>query len=122
QSARFEAAFTRRNVPFRVAREQRFAARASVKLVVDELRKSEREAPVRSFSEHLSDLAFLPDKDEYQTEEVLEHRDALLELGRAYLAVEDGSGSVASFTSWLDATTRGDAARDNGIELCTFHR
>ena len=122
QSARFEAAFTRRNVPFRVAQEQRFAARASVRLVLEVLRKSEREAPARAFSEHLSDLAFLPDKDEYQTEDVLEHRDALLELGRAYRAAEDGPGSVASFTSWLDATTRGDAARDAGVELSTFHR
>jgi DNA helicase-2/ATP-dependent DNA helicase PcrA len=122
QSARFEAAFTRRNVPFRVAQEKRFAARASVKLVLDVLRTSEREAPARAFAEHLSDLAFLPDKDEYQTEDVLEHRDALLELGRAYLAVEDGPGSVASFTSWIDTTTRGDSARDSGVELSTFHR
>jgi DNA helicase-2/ATP-dependent DNA helicase PcrA len=122
QSARFEAAFTRRNVPFRVADEQRFLARAPVRLLLDRLRTSERAAPEHAFSDHLSDLAVLPaDQDELKTPEVLEHRDALLELGRAYLAVEDGPGSVASFVSWLDTTTRGDGRRA-GVELTTFHR
>jgi DNA helicase-2/ATP-dependent DNA helicase PcrA len=123
QSARFEAAFTRRNVPFCVADERRFAARAPVRVLLDLMRTSERAAPERAFSEHLSDLAILPsDRDELNTDDVLEHRDALLEFGRAYVAAEDGPGCVASFTSWLDATTRGDAARRSGVELATFHR
>ena len=35
-------------------------------------------------------------------EELRTHRDALLRLGREYLAVESGPGSVAGFVSWLD--------------------
>ncbi len=57
QSSRFEAAFTRRGVPFRIGEGQRFAARPTVRAVLDELREAERSSPGRPFAQHLADLA-----------------------------------------------------------------
>ncbi len=98
QSSRFEAAFTRRGVPFRVGEGQRFAARPTVRLVLDELREAERNAPGRPFAQHLADVAVgrgrpegaaAPEPDpepaapaeQSGSDEARQHRDALLEFG-----------------------------------------
>ncbi|MDQ1481841.1 MAG: ATP-dependent helicase UvrD/PcrA, partial [Actinomycetota bacterium] len=57
QSALFEAALSRRGVPFRLTGAQRFAARPSVRALLDRLRDADRNLPGRPFSQHLSDLA-----------------------------------------------------------------
>ncbi len=48
--------------------------------------------------------------------------DALVQMGRDYLAVESGP-TVVGFISWLASTTRADQPDRNGdaVELCTFH-
>jgi len=57
QSPRFEAAFARRGVPFRVGDDQRFSARPAVRALLDDLRSEERKAPGRPFAHLLADLA-----------------------------------------------------------------
>ncbi len=121
QSSMFEAALHRRGVPFRVADAPRFARRAAVRLLLDRLRSAEREAPQRPFAEHLADLA-VDDDNELSSDDVRAHRDALLELGREFVAYEGGAGGVAGFVAWMDATTRGETAGTPGVELVTFHR
>jgi DNA helicase II / ATP-dependent DNA helicase PcrA len=134
QSSLFEAAFTRRGVPFRVADGQRFAARPAVRALIDRLREAERSAPGRRFADHLADLASddgehpehagLADDGvpRHELEETRAHRNALVDMAREYLASVGGFGSVAGFVGWLDASTRGEDAHGTGVDLATFHR
>ena len=144
QSSLFEAALTRRGVPFRITGAPRFAARPAVRLLLDRLRDADRSSPGRPFTEHLGDLAAdvdeQPDvddpsaadsgvyaapsqpKDAPADDELRTHRDALLRFGREYLAAEHGPGSVAGFVSWLDLATRGESSDERGVDLVTFHR
>ncbi len=147
QSPRFETALTRRGVPFRIGDGQRFAARTHVRAVLDELRDAERRAPGRPFAHHLADVAAGGRRDERGTDsdpgadpeaeaeaerigsaeqagkdEARAHRDALLELGREYLAAVGGAGGVAEFSTWLDVATSGSTTEAAGVDLVTFHR
>jgi len=119
QSPVFEAAFTRRGVPFRVADGQRFAARPAVRALIGRLREAERSAPDRRFADHLADLATDDGEDvEHDRPDAL----ALVDLARDYLASVAGFGSVAGFVGWLDTSTRGEDAHGTGVDLATFHR
>jgi DNA helicase II / ATP-dependent DNA helicase PcrA len=122
QSSRFEAAFTRRGVPFRVGEGQRFAARAPVRAVLDQLRDAERRLPGRPFAHLLADLA--SDDAAVASDEARAHRDALLELGRDYLETvgAGGLGGVAEFSTWLDTATGAGTGAGHGVDLVTFHR
>ena len=141
QSSLFETALTRRGVPFRLTGTQRFAARPVVRVLLDRLREAEREAPMRSFAEHLADFAADADagvnaegdpaapaasgvvvEAPANDHELQTHRDALLRFGRDYAAAEPGSASVAGFISWLDFATRAEAVEKRGVDLVTFHR
>jgi ATP-dependent DNA helicase UvrD/PcrA len=144
QSSRFEAAFTRRGIPFRIGDGQRFAARAPVRALLDELRDAERKLPGRPFAHQLADLAAVDEQEpaadnagggmseteRATADEARSYRDALLELGRDYLETVGGVGGVAEFTTWLDtvtgAGTTGALGRASGttpgVELVTFHR
>jgi DNA helicase-2/ATP-dependent DNA helicase PcrA len=127
QSSRFEAAFTRRGVPFRVGEGQRFAARPAVAALLDQLRKSERELPGRPFAHHLADLAAADDDEAVSSDETRAHRDALLDLGRDFVEAVGGVGGAAEFATWLDTATAGSAAAPGsggglGVDLVTFHR
>jgi DNA helicase-2/ATP-dependent DNA helicase PcrA len=121
QSSRFEAAFTRRGVPFRVGGAARFTARPAVRMWLERLRTLEAADPRRPVSEHVADLAAEDDEELLASDDVREHRDALVDLGREFVAVDGGTGGVASFVAWLDVGTRGDD-RAAGVELVTFHR
>ncbi len=57
QSARFEAALARRAIPIRTSDTQRFTARPEVRALLERLRRAERAAPGRPFTDHLADLA-----------------------------------------------------------------
>ena len=147
QSSLFESALARRGVPFRVTGAQRFAARPVVSVLLERLRELEHNAPMRSFAEHLADLAADADTDETAlrehdgqsarapepapragataattADELRTHRDALLRFGRDYADEEAGAGSVAGFISWLDFATRGESGNERGVDLVTFHR
>ena len=104
-------------------------------MLLDALRDAERDAPTRSFSEHLADLAAdadaEPDRDAPPAaepaptttdDEVRMHRDALLDFGRDYASAEGNAASVAGFVAWLEFATRADSADDPGVDLVTFHR
>jgi DNA helicase-2/ATP-dependent DNA helicase PcrA len=121
QSAQFEEAFGRAGIPSRVRGGTRFLERAEVKVALDELRAATRTAPGRTFSEHLGDLA---DADEERSEELREHVDAVVRLGREYLDSDGGAGSLDGFLAFLQTSLRADDADTGGdaVELLTFHR
>jgi DNA helicase-2/ATP-dependent DNA helicase PcrA len=121
QSAAFEAALGSTRVPFRVRGAGRFLERPEVKATLEGLRTAARRAPHLTFDHHLQDLT-----EDAATlgEERREHVDALVRLGREYVAAEGGSGSLEGFTSYLAAALRGDDGPERGdaVELLTFHR
>jgi len=119
QSAAFEAALTRRGVPFHVGDGQRFANRAEVRALLDRLSELEREAPRRPLAEHLADLAV--ERDEAEEAQQANERAVLVDRGREFVAVDGGIGGVRAFASWLDAVTRGERA-GAAVTLSTFHR
>jgi len=118
QSARFEAAFAARGIPCRVTDQQRFVTRPAVRVLLERLDAMRREAPAHAFGELLADLA--ADDELCRTDDLRSHRDALLELGRDYLALEAGTGGVTGFAAWLDVATR--PAGGAGVDLVTFHK
>ncbi len=127
QSSAFEAAFARRGVPFRISGAQRFAARPAVRALLERLRAAEREAPARAFTDHLADLAADVDdtddnKASHADDELRTHRDALLRLGREYVAAEGVTASVMGFVAWLELATRGEPGTQSGVDLVSFHR
>jgi DNA helicase-2/ATP-dependent DNA helicase PcrA len=134
QSARFETAFTSRGVPFRIGEGQRFASRAAVRAVLDQMRDAEVKTPGRPFSHYLAELAADDEgaggeavepaspADVAASAETRAHRDALLELGRDYLEAVGGTGGVAEFTTWLDTATGAGTGNAPGVDLVTFHR
>jgi DNA helicase II / ATP-dependent DNA helicase PcrA len=136
QSSCFEAAFTRRGVPFRIGEGQRFAMRTPVRALLDQLRDAEGKDPARPFAHHLADLATddeAPDDEPASDEDVRTsaeeraYRDALLDLGRDYLEAVGGAGGVTEFASWLDTATggagnQGESSGGHGVDLVTFHR
>jgi DNA helicase-2/ATP-dependent DNA helicase PcrA len=121
QSAAFEEALGRAGIPVRVRGAGRFLERPEVKAALEQLRQSAHEAPGRTFADHLADLEAGADD---ATEERREHVDALARLGREYLAIEGGAGSVAGFTAHLGTALRAEAPDVQGeaVELLTFHR
>src|SRR5262245_24850541 len=122
QSALFEEALSKAGVPFRVRGGVRFLERPEVQVALDTLRRAALIAPGRAFDEHLTDL--VADAEE-RSEEQREHVDALVRLGREYLAAEGGNGSVDGFLGFLQAALRNDdsdVARGEAVELLTFHR
>jgi DNA helicase-2/ATP-dependent DNA helicase PcrA len=121
QSGAFEEAFARQGVPTRVRGGVRFLDRPEVQLSLDALRASARAAPTRPFADHLTDLI---EDAEAVSEERREHADALVRLGREYLAAEGGVGSVDGFLGFLQTALRDGGGETSGdaVELLTFHR
>jgi len=122
QSAAFEEAFARADIPFRVRGAARFLDRPEVKAVLADLRKlasRDRDAP---FSAHLQSLIGEASAAE-GGEERREHVDAVVRLGHEYVDSEGPHASVDGFLAYLTATLRDDvAASDDAVELLTFHR
>jgi DNA helicase-2/ATP-dependent DNA helicase PcrA len=122
QSAPFEEALQRAGVPFRVRGAAAFLDRPEVRAVMDELRKTAKAALSRPFAEHLTDL--VTDSQDL-AEERREHIEAVVALGREYLAADGGAGSVTGFQEYLRASLRGGddgGITDDAVELLTFHR
>ena len=128
QSSLFEAALTRRGVPFRVTGAARFAARPAVRALLDRLREADRRTPLRPFTEHLGDLAADVDEERgiedpgagatpapteaASDEEMRTHRDALLD--------SDASTSPASTARVPSpASSRGSTSR-RGVSRTTI--
>ncbi len=122
QSAPFEEALGRVGIPYRVRGASAFLDRPEVKVMIDELRKSAKTAPGRTFTEHLTDL--VTDARDL-SEDRREHADAVAALGREYLAAEGSTGSVNGFLEYLRASLRGGddgGLVDDAVDLLTFHR
>jgi DNA helicase-2/ATP-dependent DNA helicase PcrA len=96
----------------------RFLDRPEVKVAIEGLRGAAKKEPERAFAEHLAAL------QAGGSEERREHVDALARLGREYLEVEGGTGSLDGFLAYLAAALRDDAGdtTDDAVELLTFHR
>ncbi len=122
QSAAFEEVLRRAGIPFRVRGDRAFLDRPEVQHALEQLSQIAKEAPRRDFADHLTDL--VTDAAE-GTEEERTHRGAIAALGREYLAVAVGRGSVPEFLDFLSASLRG---HDDGgltadaVDLLTFHR
>ncbi|HUF84668.1 MAG TPA: ATP-dependent DNA helicase UvrD2 [Acidimicrobiia bacterium] len=122
QSARFEEALGRDGIPFRVRGASRFLERPEVRAALEGLTRTDKTAPGRPFSGHLADLTA---EAAAASEEQREHVDALVRLGREYLAADGGPGSVDGFRAYLDVALRAsadDGAGRDAVELLTFHR
>ena len=132
QSSLFEAALTRRGIPCRVPTGGRFVERPAgphtARRAAQSRTGNTRGARSRS---SLADLAVGTDEPSdagddrdpsRADDELREHRDALLRLGRDYLASEGGTGSVAGFVAWLDLATRSEQRGGPAVDLLTFHR
>ena len=81
-------------------------------------------APGRTLSDLLADLAA---GEPLGGEERREHLDAILSLGKEYLAADGGGGSVGGFVAWLEMSMRGDddlvaGAGSDAVQLVSFHR
>lgn len=128
QSARFEQAMSRRGVPFRVTDANAFTARPEVRVLLERLQSTQREEPARPFAHLLSELTAPAADDDHDDEERVEvpaereHRDALLALGRDYLAAEPEAPTLNGFVAWLDVATRTAGSGTDAVELVTFHR
>ena len=101
----------RAGVPFRVRGGGRFLDRPEVKVALDQLRKSARDAPSRPFVEHLTDFA--TDAEDL-AEERRDHADALVRLGHEYLEADGGRGSVDGFLEFLQTSLRGTTPASTG--------
>ncbi len=122
QSAGFEEALRRSGIPYRVRGDVAFLERNEVKVALDTLQDIAGKAPARDFAEHLTDL--ISDAAD-ATEESRTHREAVAQLGREYLAVSSGRGTVPEFLDFLRTSLRGhdDAGlSSDAVDLLTFHR
>ena len=124
QSVPFETALPRAGVPVRVPGTGGFVQRPEVRAVLDELRKLERESPEHTLSDQLADLAV---GEPMGGEERREHLDAILRLGKEYLAADGGRGSVGGFVAWLEMSMRADdditpGTEGDAVQLVSFHR
>jgi DNA helicase-2/ATP-dependent DNA helicase PcrA len=124
QSVPFETALPAAGVPVRVPGAGGFVNRPEVRAVLDELRAMEQSAPGRTLSDQLADLAA---GEPLGGEERREHLDAILRLGREYLAADGSGGSAGGFVAWLEMSMRGDddlapGAGSDAVQLVSFHR
>jgi DNA helicase II / ATP-dependent DNA helicase PcrA len=122
QSAAFEEALQREGIPVRLRGGRSFLDRPEVKATLETLQRSTSVAPGRALTEHLTDVV---DGARDATDEMREYAEAVARLGHEYVTVEGGIGSVAGFLEYLRATLRGaddGGARDDGVDVLTFHR
>jgi DNA helicase-2/ATP-dependent DNA helicase PcrA len=124
QSVPFETALPAAGVPVRVPGAGGFVHRPEVRAVLDELRRLDRAAPGRTLFDQLTDLAA---GEPLGGEERREHLDAILRLGKEYLAADGSGGSVGGFIAWLETSMRGDddlaaGATSDAVQLVSFHR
>lgn len=122
QSAAFEESLKRAGVPFRVRGDAAFLDRPEVKLALDTLEQLAAATPAREFAEHLKDLVLDAADD---SEDRRSHREAIAQLGREYLGVTSGRGSVPGFLDFLRTSLRGQddgGVAADAVDLLTFHR
>jgi DNA helicase-2/ATP-dependent DNA helicase PcrA len=122
QSAAFEEALRKSGIPLRVRGDAAFLDRPEVKVALESLEAIAAKAPKREFAEHLTDL--VTDAAE-SSDDARAHRDAIAQLGREYLGVASGRGSVPDFLDFLRTTLRGQddgGIASDAVDLLTFHR
>ena len=122
QSAPFEETLRRAGIPFRVRGDAAFLDRPEVKLALESLEELAAAAPRREFAEHLTDLVTDAANG---SDDARAHRDAIAQLGREYLSVASGRGSVPEFFDFLRTSLRGQddgGIASDAVDLLTFHR
>jgi len=138
QSAAFEEALAKHDVPHRVRGAARFLDRPEVKVALGDLRKAQTRSPDAPFGALLDHLVGEDASEEHgehaegneerrrhadTTEERRRHVDAIVRLGHEYLDGEGAHATVDGFLAYLTATLRDDSpASDDAVELLTFHR
>ena len=122
QSAAFEEALGRLDVPHRLRGAARFLDRPEVKLALADLRTARDRSPDAPFGV-LLDALVGEEAGEEVNEERRRHVDAIVRLGHEYLGVDGAHAGLDGFLAYLTATLRDDApADDDAVELLTFHR
>jgi len=135
QSAPLEAALRAARIPYRVRGAARFLDRPAVAAALEELRRAAAAAPGLPLNAHLAGLLEWAEEaggGEEATRDRREHVDALVRLGRDYLAATDISGdtpgppgvsSAAGFIAYLlTVLAEDDPMRADAVELLTFHK
>jgi DNA helicase-2/ATP-dependent DNA helicase PcrA len=125
QSAAFEEALGRTDIPHRVRGAARFLERAEVRSALDQLRDAARRSPGSPFAALLEGLAVDAEADPQaeSDDERRRHVDALVRLGHEYVDAEGHHAGVPGFVAYLTATLRDDVtAGGDAVELLTFHR
>ncbi|MFA5886079.1 MAG: ATP-dependent DNA helicase UvrD2 [Acidimicrobiia bacterium] len=141
QSAAFEEAFAKADVPHRVRGAGRFLARPEVKVVLADLRRAATRSPDSPFGALLDTLVgeavneerprehsgATSEAESRRAEAASEARrqylDAIVRLGHEYLDADGAHAEVDGFLAYLTATLRDDSpAREDAVELLTFHR
>ncbi len=120
QLALLEEALRGRRIPFRARAGSRLLDQAEVRAALGSLdRGASQRLPL---TRQLDDLQDAIDADTNLIAERRESLEALIRLGREFVALEPESDASA-FRGWLLATTRDDSAptRD-AVEITTFHR
>jgi DNA helicase-2/ATP-dependent DNA helicase PcrA len=121
QSARFEAALAEAGIPYRVRGAARFLDRPEVLAALGQLRQAGEAVPGLPLSAHLS--ALLEGVEPWAPAERREHVDALVRLGREYLADDGGPGSLEGFLAHLAANLDDDRPMAaDAVDLLTFHK
>ncbi len=117
-----EEALRTASIPFRVRGAAPLLEQPEVKAALAQLRRTTASLP-----DALHDLALSVDGVDagHDTDLAIQRRaniDALVQMGRDYLAVEDPP-TTGGFLLWLTATTRADQPDPSGdaVELLTFH-
>jgi DNA helicase-2/ATP-dependent DNA helicase PcrA len=140
QSAAFEEALGKADVPYRVRGAGRFLQRPEVKVVLADLRRAATRTPDAPFGALLDTLVgeqATEEGPEYAdatsdaesrraaatSEEQRRHLDAIVRLGHEYLDADGAHAGLDGFLAYLTATLRDDApTSEDAVELLTFHR
>jgi len=126
QSAPLEAALRAARIPYRVRGAARFLDRPAVAAALEELRRAAAAAPGLPLNAHLAGLLEWAEEaggGEEATRDRREHVDALVRLGRDYLAADEEASSAAGFIAYLlTVLAEDDPMSADAVELLTFHK
>jgi DNA helicase-2/ATP-dependent DNA helicase PcrA len=123
QSAAFEEALGKADIPYRVRGIGRFLDRPEVKVALADLRSAVKRDPSAPFIASLHALASDASTTEERGEERREHVDAIVRLGHEYLDADGNHATLDGVLAYLTATLRDETpASSDAVALLPVHR